>query len=238
MGRHVFRCFSGRVHRPGDTVALSEPDAAHFKVVRLRPGDTVELADAAGAVWTASVIDTHQVEVLTQLQPAGSGIDMELIAGVLSGQQWDTLLDGATQAGVTRIVPLVHDQRSLERIRQRQERGERVIAAAARQAKRRRVPVLAPPLHIDAIGEVKPGIVCVEHAPDALRMCEAVQAATTHVRLLVGPAEGFDAQLVETLTGRGWVRVTLGSSVLRAELAAAVAVAMARDAADATAAED
>ena len=229
MAAHRFRYFSNDQLQPGMRVTLSASDAAHAKVVRHRAGDEVEMVDADGAVWLAGIVDASHVEVLECCAAAAPEPTVELIPGMLTGQQWDSLLDGAVQAGVTRIVPFVQTGKDAARAEARRERSERIIDAAARQAKRRIVPSLADAIDASALAAMPAGLLCLESAQDVPALMDVVRNAPGHepIRLLIGPAAGLDTDLVAQLVGSGWQAVSLGPTVFRSELAAAVAVAIA-----------
>lgn len=229
MAAHRFRYFTDRELTMGVRVVLGPADAAHAKVVRHRAGAEVELVDATGAVWCAVIADQAHVEVQQLIAPASVEPGIELIAGMLTGQQWDTLLDGAVQAGVTRIVPCVQTAKDAARADARRARSHRIIDAAARQAKRRMVPELADAIDYATLCKLPSGFICQEHAHDVPSLVDAARSvpAGEPVRLLVGPAAGLDDDLVAQLVGVGWQPVSLGPTVFRSELAAAVAVAMA-----------
>lgn len=224
-GRHRFRFFVDVVGAPGELVPLAPIDARHVHVLRMAEGDCVEAVDAAGAVWAARVTGDAAVELVEQLgsstEPATT---IELYAGALTGSKFDELVDAAVQAGAASITPVVASGRELERLRARRARLERIARAAAKQAKRSRVPAVFDPILADALADE--GIIVDPGAPQPL---DEVVAAAGHstLRLLVGGAEGIAPELVARLVDRGWRRARLGPTILRSELAAPIAVAIA-----------
>ncbi|MCW2956822.1 MAG: methyltransferase, RsmE family [Thermoleophilia bacterium] len=230
---HVFRFFVDVVGAAGDVVPLDAADAAHARVLRMSVGDAVEVADAAEVTWSARVHDASSVQLVKAVPAAARPAVIELIAGALVGGKFDELVDGAVQAGATRIVPLVASRRDHERLTSRRSRLERIARAAAKQAKRPLVPEIADPIDHAGLLALEPGVLLDAGAPTTLdvvlasRRAALPRADAADVRLLVGPADGLPAELVAELLERGWEPARLGPSILRAELAAAVAVAIA-----------
>lgn len=222
-GRHRFRFFVDAVGAAGATVTLAPADARHLAVLRRSDGDRVEIVDRDGTTWDA-VIRGGDVELVERLQPHGELRAIELYAGALTGAKFDELVDGAVQAGAGAVVPVVATRREHDRLASRRPRLERISRAAAKQAKRSTVPVIGEPTMLDGLPDG--GIVLDPAAPETLdRVLAAVEPGP--VRLLVGGADGLDHEAVDALVGRGWQRARLGPTVLRAELAAAVAVGIA-----------
>lgn len=208
---------------------MSEHDVQHAKVIRLRAGDAVEMVDTAGAVWEARMSAENRVTVDTCIADAALEVEVELIAGILTGQQWDQLLDGAVQSGATSIIPLAAREKDADRIRTRADRSRRVVEAASRQSKRRSIPIVHEPATIDEILAGAPGFVCVEWLDHTMSIDEVVRSnPQLDARLLIGPAAGIDHDDASRLISCGWVPVTLGPTIFRAETAATVAVAMLR----------
>jgi 16S rRNA (uracil1498-N3)-methyltransferase len=222
---HRFRCFVAGECAIGDEVALSAADAHHMDVIRAREGERIDIVDGAGTLFDAAIITSSTVRVVAQLgaSPAQFG-QIVLYAGVLTGQRWDALVDGAVQAGVARIIPVAQNQKDASRCDDRRERAHRVAEAAAKQSKRRQVPEITAAVLADGVPRRPAGIVldAVAGRPliDVARDIEVEET----LPILIGPASGLESWLVNDLVENGWLSASLGDSVLRAELAAAVAV--------------
>lgn len=226
---HRFRFFVEVPVAAGDRVPLAGTDVAHARVLRLADGDAIELVAADGGVWQARI--EGAAAVVDRAASAGPDVPpIELVAGALVGGRFDELVDGAVQAGAARIVPLVAGHRDAERLTARRSRLTRIARAAAKQAKRTSVPDVAEPVDHAQLLRGPTGIVLDATAPVALdRVVADMPPASggAPLRLLVGPAEGLDATLLASLVAGGWRPARLGPTILRAELAAAVAVAVA-----------
>lgn len=212
----------------GGEVGLAEPDAHHLRVVRAGAGEPIEIVDAAGVVFAARVASEGRVQLERVVQCGEPGLPaIVLYAGVLAGQRWDRLVDGAVQAGATRIVPLVQSTRERQGVERRAERAARVVAAAAKQSKRTTLPQIAGPMRYADLPGEPPGIVCDERGTTALLEILKGPPRAGALSIVVGAASGLPRVLVEDLAAHGWRIALLGPTVLRSELAAAVAVSCA-----------
>jgi 16S rRNA (uracil1498-N3)-methyltransferase len=225
---HRFRFFIPVDGDVGTDVDLADEDARHLRVVRAGPGELIEVVDAAGTTFSARVLAggrAHLERVQVSALEVGAG-SIVLYAGVLAGQRWDQLLDGAVQAGATMVVPLVQSTRELQAVERRSVRAERVIVAAAKQSKRTMLPTVGPAIrYADLAGLDVPGIVCDELATEPLlSVVSTLPAELAPVNIVVGAASGLPRPLVAGLVEAGWRSASLGATVLRSELAAAVAV--------------
>lgn len=221
--RHRFRFFVDATGAPGACLPLAAIDAHHARVLRLADGHGVDVVDAEGTLWEAQVAGAS-VQLVASLDGSTEPAPIELYAGALTGAKFDELVDGAVQAGASLVVPFASNRRDLERLGARRARLERLARAAAKQSKRVLVPTIGAPIGVEELPDR--GIVLDSSAPEALDRVVA-RSGLQPLRLLVGGADGIDHAVIAALVERGWTRARLGPTILRAELAAAVAVAVA-----------
>lgn len=226
---HAFRFFVDSIGAPGQVIELDATDAHHARVLhRGATGEPVELVDGDGSVWRSTFDGPSARLVLNErIGQARERASIELLAFVSVGGRTDELVDGAVQAGATRIVPIVRSQRDRAKVDARHERLLRVARSAAKQARRASIPEVSRPIAVDELRGWTPGVIVDPDADatlDAVLRESAFASATT---LLVGGADGFPDGVVDELVDLGWRRGRLGASILRAELASAVAVAIA-----------
>ncbi|MCW2927055.1 MAG: hypothetical protein JWM86_1023 [Thermoleophilia bacterium] len=227
--RHVFRFFVDAVGGSGIVVELDQFDERHARVLlRGHAADPVEVVDRDGAIWHATFDGPSARLVLGELVDTVVETSITLFAVAQVGGRFDDLVDGATQAGVTQIVPVVRRTKDRTRIDARHERLMRIASTAAKQSKRAGVPVVLRSIGLEELRAEAAGIV-VDAAAELLldEVVRDVAAGGGEVRLLVGGSDGLPDGLAGELAAAGWRRGRLGPSILRAELAAAVAVAVA-----------
>lgn len=208
--------------------------ARHAQVLRLQPDDAITLFDGGGCDWTAQVLRMGRSEVLVRVGTAIAvanelPLPVTLALGMPANERMDWLVEKATELGASAIEPLLCERSVLrlsgERAAKKRAHWQAVATAAAEQCGRAHVPVIAPVL---SLTERLPAT-----APDELRLLLSLGAASTAalpylhaalqarhpLRLLSGPEGGLSPLEEAAARAAGWLPVTLGPRVLRAETA-------------------
>lgn len=225
-----------------DVVPLPPPDSHHAAVVlRLRPGDPVELLDGHGTVAAAHVdlVQRHlvQARVASRSQHPPQQPHVVLVAGLTKGKAWDWTLQKATEAGVSQVVPVLA-HRSVARVApgeatRRQEEWTRTVEEASKQCGRPWLPDILPPSPLHAwLQPVAPGdlgLLAALTGPTRPLLHAAREATgVSRVLVAVGPEGDWDPGEAKAFLNAGYAPVTLGPHVLRSETAALAAVLLAR----------
>jgi 16S rRNA (uracil1498-N3)-methyltransferase len=211
----------------GGEVVLSDDSARHLtRVLRLGAGDRLELTDGRGGVAEAVLEGVGpDGRLRARAKPARREAprpEVVLLLAVLKGPAMDDAVRMATEAGMTRLVP-VETARSVPR-GTRPDRWIRIAEAAAAQCGRADVPA------IDAPTPLADALAATAHLADrriAHPGAPRRSAAAESVAVLVGPEGGLTEAEVARAVAEGWMPVGLAPHVLRACTAAAVAVASA-----------
>ena len=211
----------------GGALTLPEDEAQHvFKVLRARPGDAVEVVGAGGALALARVEDGRTVTVVEGLDAGFVEVVVTLYQAVPKGGRMDLVVEKATEAGATRIVPLLTEHGEVNPREGKVDRWRRVAEAAARQSLRLRVPEVAEPTAFGAaLREAGEAGVLLHNAPDVSDVEDVVRGG---VCLFVGPEGGWSEGELEAAGEFGLSVGGLGPYRLRSETAGVVAVARAR----------
>ena len=195
-------------------------------MLRARPGDLLEVVGAAGGLFVAQVGDGRAVTVLEELEAGFEELAVTLYQAVPKGGRMDLVVEKATEAGATRIVPLLTEHGEVNPREGKLDRWRRVAEAAARQSLRLRVPEVPEPVTFgSALQEAGEAGVLLHNAPNAGDLEEAV---TGGVCLFVGPEGGWGEEELEEAREAGLPVAGLGPYRLRSETAGVVAVARAR----------
>ncbi len=230
----------------GAEIDLPEGAARHVKVLRHQPGDTLTLFDGRGGQWQATVLAMGRSRVQVRVDHHES-LEREaprsvwLAAGMPANERMDWLVEKATEVGVAGIVPLhtAHGVLRLqgERAQKKQAHWQAVAQAACEQCGRNRLPEVLPVQEIARWlsapapdGLAGEPLKCVLSLADGTRPLGEVLAGAAPDRpvLFLSGAEGGlspaeDAQA----RAAGFVPVTLGPRILRAETAALAALTLA-----------
>lgn len=209
---------------PGERVPLGPTSSHHaLRVLRLPRGAEVVVFDGTGRQARASLVDVTDgaalVEVIGPATTAAPAHPLHLVLGLLKGPAMDLAVRMATEAGATDIH-VVQAARSVAR-GDRADRWARIAASAAQQCGRADIPRVHPVVALaDALGAL-PALDLRVAVPGAPRL----EPATGPAAICVGPEGGFTDAELACLLERGARPAGLGSWVLRADTAVAVAVA-------------
>ncbi len=208
---------------PGENVlvALEVEQARHLQVLRIRPGDALELL-LPGGVWRAELAEADKRGARVRLvAPLSEDREPPLALRAclpLTAQLslWDDMLPACVELGATRITPVVYGRSEYEarRTEARRERWLRIVQGAAEQSHRSRIPILDPPQPFQTLLE----------APEPQRWV-AYELPTGAQNPLLGPGDlafthgpegGITDGEFQALAEAGWQPLTLGRSILRA----------------------
>ena len=211
---------------------IIEGAQAHYlaQVMRAKAGDPVLIFDGESGEWLALVGDIGKraltLDVREQRRPVEAVPDLWLCAAPLKKGRIDWLAEKTCELGAARLVPVITQRTIVDRLN-----GERLRAhmiEAAEQCGRTAVPALAEPVKLAALlrdwGD--------RHLFFADETGGAPAAATMAARpgpaaILIGPEGGFTPEEREAIRRVPQaVGIGLGPRILRADTAAAAAVAL------------
>lgn len=229
----------------GTEIDLPPGAARHAQVRRVQPGDTLILFDGRGADWATQVLAVGRSQVRVRIGQPQAAVpelapEVTLAVGMPANERMDWLVEKATELGVAAVQPL-HTERSVlrlngERAGRKREHWQGVAVAAAEQCGRARVPLLAPVRDLadwlDAVAAPAldaPRLPTAESArfvlslaPDAAppsRVASMRAAPNAALTLLSGPEGGLAPAEEAAARAAGFMPLSLGPRVLRAETA-------------------
>lgn len=233
-----------RLHLDADLRAGAEIDAptaaAHYlvHVMRVRQGDTLRLFNSRDGEWVAEIAAAGKREArlraIRRTRPPAAPPDLLLLFAPIKKARTDFIVEKATELGCRGIWPVMTRRTNAERVKTDRLRAHMI--EAAEQCGLVFVPELAEPARLlDALATWPAGrrlFFCDETTADggsaAPPLARAAAAAGAGpAAILIGPEGGFDAQEAAALRAAPFVTpVTLGPRVLRADTAAAAAIAV------------
>ncbi|HEX9015358.1 MAG TPA: 16S rRNA (uracil(1498)-N(3))-methyltransferase [Chloroflexota bacterium] len=216
-------------------------------VLRLRPGDSVELLDNTGAVHFATLSkitrDVVAATIVERRHPdTEPPVRIELFQSLLKGDKMEWVLQKGTELGIARFVPVL-SERCVSRPAQRDlagklERWRAIVREASEQSGRTRLPEVSPLEGFDQACESARGCDLAviaweqEHAASLgglarrFRAGRATAEGRPSIGLMIGPEGGYSSGEALAAREAGVVTAGLGPRVLRAETAALVAPAL------------
>lgn len=225
----MLRLFIPGAHAGDGVVRIVGPELRHLQTLRLDPGAALVVLDDGGTeheVVLETVTTREAVaRVVRSTRPEReSPLELVLAAALVKGSRMDLVVEKATELGVHRIVPV--DTRRVVARGDHGDRWRRIAVAAAKQSGRTRIPRVdaLQPL-ADVVAEPWSGVRLLPWEGETSRRLDDLPSAARAVVALVGPEGGFAPDEVALAEAHGFVPVTLGPRILRAETAAITIVA-------------
>lgn len=227
----------------GQVVDLPPTAARHVQVLRMQPGHALTLFNGDGGEFSAEVQHMGRSDVRVVVGEhrnveCEAMCQVHLAVGMPANERMDWLVEKATELGVHRITPLMTERSVIrltgERAEKKQAHWQAVAASASEQCGRNRVPVIDMPERLDAWlarqtpqAEVVHGVLSLHVSTRPLNALRD-EAATGHPSwvLLNGPEGGLTDSEDAAARAKGFVALSLGERVLRAETAALGALAL------------
>jgi len=230
----------------GDAFELPEREARHAaQVLRLTAGDELTALNGAGDILRCVVESATKravrVAVVERQYRPPLPCSITLIQAVPKGPAFETIVQKATELGVTRIIPLL-SERVVAHISEKDfaakvEKWTQIAVESIKQCGSPWLPVIDPPRRFDQLTQQPPAVdlafVCsLQETHRTLREAAAdYQATAKHLprtaAIWIGPEGDFTPAEYEAIAQLGAVPITLGPLVLRADTAAIAVLAIA-----------
>jgi len=220
----------------GTTIALPDHIAHHIHVLRLAIGEAITLFNGDGGEHTATLtsIDRKRASVeIKTFSPREVELpySMTLVQALPEGSKMDWIIEKAVELGATAIQPLAAQRcvvrLSAERAAKKMEHWHGIIAAAAEQCGRNRLPHLAEPADFQEWIQQQNLHARILLSPRAEQSLSdwARHHPPQAVAMLIGPEGGFTEQEENAASRHGVLTLSIGSRVLRTETAGLAALA-------------
>ncbi len=196
-------------------------------VLRYQNGKQVKCVDHNGNIGLCSIrIDNEDVYALVNNiieSDSEMKIKVTLIQALIRKERWEFLLQKATELGVYRIVPIELKRNVVKweknESKNKMDRYQKIMQEAAEQSKRTFVPKLETIIKLNEIDQYKSDINLVAYENEKDKPMRDYVKSNQSVTIICGPEGGFDEREVEYLLNNGFISVSLGKRILRAETA-------------------
>jgi 16S rRNA (uracil1498-N3)-methyltransferase len=233
------RLFSPVALHANAATTLGDEQARYIgKVLRLKPGDPVNLFDGSGTLFAATVVTVRKSEVVVQTAErlpaiAESPLTVHLLQGVSRSDRMDFVIQKATELGVGRITPVLCEfsvvKLNASRAARRQQHWAKIAISACEQCGRNLLPQIDAPVALrDWFGEHASQDASWRRlmlAPGGKQTLRNLDLSAGSLTLLVGPEGGLSPVEHERATQCGFEALGLGPRILRTETAAIAALA-------------
>ncbi|MFA5424333.1 MAG: RsmE family RNA methyltransferase [Phycisphaerae bacterium] len=219
------------------------PEARHAaSVLRLSPGQTVEIFDGRGTLATAQIESIIPKKLLCRIEnlqttEKANRTQITIAVSVPKGDRFDWLIAKCTELGIDKIVPVIFE-RSVKNPKNPKaaERWRNITISAAKQSKRLFLPDIELPLTLEKSivkfrAESDSQILLGSLEDDAVPLTK-IEFTSKNVIAFIGPEGGLTDEETKLLIEAGSKPVRITDTILRIETAAiafAAILAAARD---------
>ncbi|OGI20166.1 MAG: hypothetical protein A3B68_01070 [Candidatus Melainabacteria bacterium RIFCSPHIGHO2_02_FULL_34_12] len=219
--------------------SLSSPDQLHkiSRVLRLRTDDQIVLLDGSGIAYNAQIISLLPRAVQCRLLSRRAlntepDLKITIAQALLKGPKFDYSLQKNTEIGICEFIPLI-TERTVVKFEENEVgkdddnrivRYQRIVRDAAEQSERGIVPIVRNSLSIEELckqnlSSYSLKLVCLERSQinGIKEVLNSVQDKIQKVLIVIGPEGGLSESESKLLTVNGFIPVSLGKRIFRAE---------------------
>lgn len=204
-------------------------------VLRVEVGQKYELSDNRN-VFLAEIESARKNDVvfktLEKMPPEPERVRIFLYAALVKFDHFEWMIEKTTELGVSEIIPVIaiRSERGLDRAAEKRlERWRRIALEASQQSRRARLPEITEAASLKNVLDAQAThryVLDETGGEPLLGALPAERHRDDSVALLVGPEGGWTDAEREQFSGVGWIRVSMGPLILRAETAAIAAVSL------------
>jgi 16S rRNA (uracil1498-N3)-methyltransferase len=217
----------------GPSFELDEAAVQHARVLRLAPGDVIELFDGRGSRVPARVELLARQRLRCAAVGAVTfeerGARLVLVQSVVKGKKLDDIVRMTTELGVSAIQLAISERCVVQRSARDEhkvERLARIAIEAARQSEQAYVPEIVEPAPLSQVLARSPAAAECRALLERSEGGFELDPGAVELWLAVGPEGGFSFRDREILSGAKYRSAGLGRAILRTETAAVVGVAL------------
>ncbi|MBI5561472.1 MAG: 16S rRNA (uracil(1498)-N(3))-methyltransferase [Deltaproteobacteria bacterium] len=232
-----------KINRPlatGDACILQGDALGALLCWRPRIGEAFTVAGPANVLWRARLTslepNSASLLVFEEIGAKSEGPEIILLQALPEKERMELIIQKTTELGVDAICPF-KSRRSIslaerDSVQRKSHRWQEAARKAARQCRRESIPVVHPCAAFGAALELASGaalklILYEDRSARPLKAALRPAAGLSSIAVMSGPEGGFEAGEIAQAEAAGFVAVSLGTRILRAETAAIIAVGIA-----------
>lgn len=215
-------------------IILDEAESRHcIKVLRHKKGDSVNVMDGMGRIYTGTIDQTGkdlvriEIDLYEEFEKQGAYLHI-CVALTKNSERYEWFLEKAAEIGVDEITPLLTDH-SERKTLFKPQRIENILVSASKQSQKVFIPRFNPLTSvrdlIDSAADfdgVKLIGYCGEH--ERTYIMNALKGSDRAL-ILIGPEGDFTPAEIDYALSSGFKVISLSDTILRVETAALMAVA-------------
>ncbi len=204
-------------------------EAKHIRVMRLNPGDQVQLVDGLGKLADAVIekIGKNEVSLTVQniqTQQSGKNGKLAIAVSVAKGDRFEWLIAKCTELGADWIIPTIYERTvKLAKGAKAADRWHSIAVSSMKQCGRLFLPAIDEPAALEqAIAKISAQkykiALCTPEKKDL--PLDKVDFSTENICGCIGPEGGMTDNEERLLMEKGAAMLCLNRNILRVETAA------------------
>ncbi|MFC3396767.1 16S rRNA (uracil(1498)-N(3))-methyltransferase [Brenneria rubrifaciens] len=214
----------------GGEVELSEDAANHIgRVLRMNTGQPLQLFDGSNHVFDAEIVLAGKKSVRVcftagKLEDKESPLHLHLGQVMSRGEKMEFTIQKSIELGVNIITPLFSERCGVKldtgRLEKKVGQWQKIAISACEQCGRNRLPVIRPPMMLEAWCAEQDAALKLNLHPRATQSINTLSLSVSQVRLLIGPEGGLSSNEILLTSEYGFTDILLGPRILRTETTA------------------
>jgi len=208
-----------------NTYYFNKDDSHHIKnVLRLNKGEIIRVVYGSKGYFGKIDYDNGKpvvnIETLDNVKHE-LDIKITLIQSLIKVDKFELLLQKSCELGVSKIVPLYTSRCNIKKdiYDKKRNRFNKIILESCKQCKREVLPIVEDTINLDVINKYKSDINLFAYELDDNNSLINFIEKGKHITVVIGPEGGFTHQEALFLRDNGFIPISLGKRILRAETA-------------------
>lgn len=206
-------------------------DRAHYilHVLRLKAGHDIIVFNGLGGEYSGRIVRVERKSLtitLDNFDPRDKVPSTQLTVGlcIIKKDAMDTAIQKLTELGVATIQPLISERVSVakKQYEGRENHWHNIAVSACEQCGMNRLPAVKAPVPLNDWTNAQRGtrLGAIPNGAPFAKIPLPLSDKQAAISILIGPEGGFSPGELDAIESSGFVGVTLGERILRAETAA------------------
>jgi 16S rRNA (uracil1498-N3)-methyltransferase len=224
-----------RIFVPQDQLPFITGSDVHYlkDVLRIKPGDEIEILDGIGTIYLAKINNIQKDKIKLDIIRSSQSetepeVEITLAQSLPKAKKMDFIIQKCTELGVSEIIPVI-TERSISK-GEKTARWQKIAIEAAEQSGRASIPKVASLIDFKSLlkkaKEFDLALIPWEMEKTNRLKTILQKSSFRNIIMLIGPEGGFSSQEIAEAKTAGFIPISLGKRILRAETAGMAMLSM------------
>lgn len=224
-----------RIFVPQDQLPFITGSDVHYlkDVLRIKPGDEIEILDGIGTIYLAKINNIQKDKIKLDIIRSSQSetepeVEITLAQSLPKAKKMDFIIQKCTELGVSEIIPVI-TERSISK-GEKTARWQKIAIEAAEQSGRASIPKVASLIDFKSLLEKAKefDLALIPWEMEKTNRLKTIlqKSSFRNIIMLIGPEGGFSSQEIAEAKTAGFIPISLGKRILRAETAGMAMLSM------------